>query len=711
MLKDAPLKEKLREICRILEAQISGAHCSVMLVNDAKTHLKLAVAGSLPNEFITELKNFPITEGNGACGDAVVKGRDVIVPDMRKDARFAAYLDLIERFKLRACWSSPCFSPSNEVLGTFALYFKRCRKPTKPELYLLEQARDLVTLMLAREQEQSDLKLLKRSVEASSNGIVVADASQPWRPLIYVNPAFEKMTGYQSSELLGKSCAILQGKDSSMQSVRYIRERLSLQQEAQTEIRNYRKDGTPFWNDLYIAPVRDHEGKVTHFIGIQNDITARKEQEAKISWHATHDTLTGLPNRVLLEDRLQQAFRQCKRLKHPLAVMFIDLDGFKPINDTLGHNVGDELLKAVALRIQTAIRAGDTLARFGGDEFALILPNAGIPADINEIAKRLLVAISEPYLLNQNEISVTASIGIAITDSKASDPNKLIQQADIAMYKAKRQGSNNYEWFGHDMGEKLERRVRLRHDMQNALMNSEFFLEYQPIFNHDRNVIGAEALVRWEHPKLGRMSPAEFIALAEQTGQIIPLGKWVFEQVCRDYPRLATLGMTSVSVNVSPVQLSRANFFEDFRAALARYDVKASNLILEITENVFIDDFTNAIPVLYQFHQAGFKIALDDFGTGYSSLRFVHELPLDIIKIDRSFIQDAGTGSRQESIIRAICAIAEEMSLKTVAEGVEEEVQVQFLETVGCTYYQGYLLARPQTLNILEETYLPSTAK
>ncbi|WP_198677876.1 EAL domain-containing protein [Aliidiomarina shirensis] len=551
-----------------------------------------------------------------------------------------------------------------------------------------------------RDQEQ--LKILERSVEASVNGIVIADARKPGYPLVYINPAFERITGYSQEEMLGRNCKVLQGDGTDSRAIEQIRSCLRKERDVQTTIRNYRKDGSPFWNDLYIAPVRDNNGVLTHYIGIQNDVTARKEQEEKVAWHATHDPLTSLPNRSLLEDRLEQAFLFSRRYKKNLAIMFIDLDGFKPVNDSMGHSVGDALLKAVAERLRAAIRDGDTLSRFGGDEFVVVLPNAGTVEDINEIAERFLFTVAEPYKVGTKELTLTASIGVAVGDEALTEPRLLIQQADMAMYKAKRRGNDNFEWFTSDINEKVERHVLMRHEIQEALKNEQFSLVYQPIFDSNKQITSVEALLRWHHPEQGVISPIEFISLAEHTGQIIPLGRWVFEQVCRDMPELQALGIPTIAVNLSPLQLSRSRFCSDLEVILDTYGVSPEQLVLEITENVLVSELTNASSMLNELHRIGFKIAIDDFGTGYSSLRYLQELPIDILKIDKSFVNDVGEGKKYEGITRAMLAIAQELQLRVVAEGVETEDQLTFLKNHHCLYFQGYLLAKPMPLTNLQ---------
>jgi len=713
MIRGAPFSDKLAAICVLIEAQIDNAYASIMIVNPQTATLSCVTSPSLPADFAQQLDGLPIAEGVGACGTAAARNEPVIVEDMLTHEHFLTVQDMVRKYQLRACWSHPFASQQGDVAGTFAVYFRQPRLPTRHELSLIQQARDWVALVLQQQHEQerreaseAQMLILQRGIEASANGIVIADARQPGNPLVYINPAFAQITGWSQEEMLGQSCRVLQGEGTDPRAIEQIRSRLRRFKEVQTVIRNYKKDGTPFWNDLYIAPVKDAQGVVTHFIGVQNDISDRKKQEERIAWHANHDSLTELPNRALLADRLDQALRFVRRYHLQLTVMFIDLDGFKPINDTLGHAVGDKVLKVVAQRLSQSLRDGDTLARFGGDEFVIVLPNAGNVEEVNSIAERLLVNLSEPYEIDDKALTLTASIGIAQGNEEIQDPNILVQQADMAMYKAKRRGHHNFEWFSHDINSKVERHVVVRHEIQEALANDEFRLVYQPIFNAQQQIASVEALLRWQHPVQGEISPAEFIPIAEHTGQIIPLGRWVIEQVCRDIGRFRQLGIEKVSVNLSPIQLSRSRFVEDLEQILEHYHVSPAQLMLEITENVLVNELTHAPELLQTLHDKGFTIALDDFGSGYSSLRYLHELPIDVVKIDRVFTGHIGGQQGKDSIVRAMLAIAAELELQVIAEGIETAEQLEFLRDKQCNGFQGFYLARPvaieQFIHLLE---------
>lgn len=556
-----------------------------------------------------------------------------------------------------------------------------------------------------RKATERQLKLLKRSVESSTNGVVIVDAQQPDLPMVYVNPAFERITGYPCEAVLGRNCRFLQGEESAPETQAKLRRAIASRRDVHVVIRNYRRDGTPFWNDLYISPVRAESGLVTHFIGVQNDVTTHRDYQAQLRHNAHHDALTGLPNRLLLNQRLMDGCLLAARYHRHIAVLFVDLDDFKPINDTLGHEVGDFLLTEVAKRLAEEQRPWDTVARFGGDEFIVLLPDLAQACDVLHVVERLLTRLAAPYAYRGSELRITASIGIATNDGTIKEPRQLIQQADLAMYKAKRRGRNTYQWYTDELNRKVTKRVNLRHALQEAIEQEQFALHYQPQVDQAGRVMGVEALLRWEHPERGHVSPVQFIRLAEDTGQIIPISEWVLKTACCEAAALNDQGhdALTMAINVSPMQFQRAGFLASVEQALHVSGLAPELLELELTEGVLMDSAETTIQSLQALRKMGVHIALDDFGTGFSSLSYLKRLPINKLKVDRSFVRDVVNDTRDAAIVEGVITMAAKLGLEVLAEGVETSAQLHYLRSLRCAHFQGYYFARPMPLVALQD--------
>ncbi|WP_372590854.1 EAL domain-containing protein [Guyparkeria sp.] len=562
-----------------------------------------------------------------------------------------------------------------------------------------------------RKRQEKRLRILERSVEASMHGVVIVDARQPDLPIIYSNAAFSRITGYTPEEVVGRNCRFLQDEKTDPESVDEIRRGIAERRPVHVLLRNRRKDGSLFWNELHIAPVDDDAGNVTHYVGLQNDVSEQKSYEKQLAYNATHDALTGLANRALFEDRLAYMVKVARRRGTRVAVLFIDLDEFKPINDSLGHAVGDRILMEVAKRLSDQMREEDTLARFGGDEFVALLADIHSEADAFEVAERLLPTVALPYRLDDHELYLSASIGIAVSEPDTDNPPILIQQADMAMYRAKQQGHNTCQLFTGEINTQVLQRVGLRNDLQEAIEHEDFEVHYQPlVHSDDQRIAGLEALLRWNHPKHGHVSPATFVPLAEETGQIIPLSEWVLDRACRDMENLCDLGLTNarMAINLSPIQFNRPNFLDTIRRTLARTGLPAERLELELTEGILMNDTASAIEVLKALRESAISVSIDDFGTGFSSLSYLKNLPIDTIKIDRSFVQNVETSSDDAAIVQGIISMAHHLGLTVVAEGIETDAQRAILTGYGCDILQGYFFARPMPMADLTD-YLQQT--
>ena len=431
------------------------------------------------------------------------------------------------------------------------------------------------------------------------------------------------------------------------------------------------------------------------WIATHEDISDRQRAEERIVHMARHDALTDLPNRTMFRERLEYELKRIKR-GDALAVLCLDLDHFKSVNDTLGHPVGDELLKVVAERLRRCIREPDTIARLGGDEFAIIMTGMHAPTDPVVLAKRIRQAVIKPYILDGHQILADISIGISLAPIDATEPDLLLKNADMALYGAKADGRGTYRFFEPEMDARMKARRELDMDLRKALANGEFRLHYQPLVNIQNNEITAfEALLRWNHPIRGLVPPAEFIPIAEETGLIIPLGEWVLRGACQETANWPT--NIKVAVNLSPAQLNSRNFTDVVVNALAASGVSANRLQLEITETVLLQNTFNTLATLQKLRALGVQIALDDFGTGYSSLSYLRSFPFDKIKIDRSFIKDLMSGAEPLAIVHAIAGLAKSLNMTSTAEGVETKQQLEALQALGCIEMQGYLFshARP----------------
>lgn len=558
-----------------------------------------------------------------------------------------------------------------------------------------------------RKRQIDELHLLERGIEASPNGLTMVDAQHPDRPLVFVNPAFTEITGYPADEVLGRNCRFLHGKNTDPEIIREIDEKLEAQKQVDVVVIDYRKDGTPFWNHLTVNPVLDDAGVCTHFIGTQQDVTHQREQEAKIAYQATHDLLTGLPNRSAFSDRMAKLFRACQLRSVPLAFLYLDLDGFKSINDGLGHPVGNQLLGEVANRIKTSIQHQKSLiGRLVGDEFGILLYDYRDSGQVIKVAEHILEELVRPFEVNDLVLHLSGSIGIAANDIELEQPHELMQHSDLALTHAKRKGRNTWQWYqGGGVKSTLDS-VILRNELQKALENEEFTLHYQPLVDAVTGEIrSVEALVRWHHPVRGMVSPGDFIPLAEKTGQIIPLGKWVLKQACYEIAQLniSSERKLAVAVNISSLQFLRENFLSNVDEALKESGLPPEFLELEVTESVLLDGAEPVIALMNSLNKRGIRVAIDDFGTGFSSLSYLRDLPTHKVKLDRSFISKILTDRRTAAIVQGVITMAHHMDMAVVAEGIEELEEQNDLIRRNCDLLQGYRFSRPVPLDALAE--------
>ncbi|EXI66077.1 MAG: Cyclic di-GMP phosphodiesterase Gmr [Candidatus Accumulibacter adjunctus] len=558
-----------------------------------------------------------------------------------------------------------------------------------------------------RHRTEQAQRLAATVFSASSSGICITDAGQR---IISINPALSTISGYGSEEIIGRTPRLFA---SGRQHVGFYREMWSCIKSSGTwrgEIWNRRRNGEIFPAWLTITAVIGSEGKVTHYIGSFHDITERKRSQDHIHFLAHHDALTRLPNRRLLDERIREAIDRSRREQLHAAVLFIDLDRFKLINDTLGHDVGDRLLSRVAEILSSVLDEHETVARLGGDEFVIVVPELADVSRTAQLANRLIEVVSAPQLIDERPFQVTPSIGISIYPDDGEDAPTLLRNADTAMYHAKERGRNNFQFFTAAMNEALRERVSIEHELRLAIERDEFELVYQPqVDSRDGRVEGCEALLRWHHPQLGLVPPGRFIAIAEETGLIVPIGAWVLQQACRQLRAWHDAGHAGMRIgfNLSPRQLQQADLAERIAATLASWRLPASSLEIELTESMLMADPLSASTLLRRLADFGVRLAIDDFGTGYSSLAYLKRFPVSRLKIDRSFVRDLQTDANDAAIIAAVVAMATSLNIEAVAEGVETVEQLRFLQSRGCHVVQGHLFSPPRPAAALTTFHFP----
>lgn len=560
------------------------------------------------------------------------------------------------------------------------------------------------TIQDITERKRSSETLLKLSlaVEQSPNSIVITDIDGN---IEYVNSMFTVITGYSYDEVLGQNPRILKSDDTPQSTYDDMWAHLVRGDIWHGELINRRKDKSLYIESATISPVKQSDGKITNYLAIKEDITDKKRAEAYIEKLAHFDQLTGLPNRVMLNDRVTYLLNSAQRNHESLAVMFLDLDHFKNINDTLGHTIGDQVLIEIAKRIKATIRDEDTVSRLGGDEFIMLFPNTDSNAALN-IATKLIAAVSKASLIDQHELIITPSIGIALYPNDGKDFETLLKNADTAMYRVKNDSRNNFHFFTQEMQLNLSRNLLLVNALRHALERNELEVYYQPqVAIEDGHIIGAEALLRWNHPELGMIPPAEFIPIAENSGQIIEIGEWVLRTAVQQTKKWIVEGISPmvIAVNLSAVQFRQPNLITLVTTILEEMQVPHEYLELELTEAVTMHDPKAAIEIMNQLHDQGIRMSIDDFGTGYSSLSYLKRFKVYKLKIDQSFIRDITTDSDDRAIVSAIIDMANNLGLHTIAEGVETAEQLAFLRLHGCNEVQGYYFSKPLPADLFTE--------
>jgi diguanylate cyclase (GGDEF)-like protein/PAS domain S-box-containing protein len=588
--------------------------------------------------------------------------------------------------------------------------FTGSRFKTSDHFYLVGMGLDI---SVKRQQEQR-LRLRERALHASSNGIVITRCAGRNNPIEYVNPAFERITGYQAQEVIGRDSRFMAAPGMDILERAQLKAAIHECKEINVIFRNLRKNGELFWNDLTITPVWDESGVATHFIGVLDDVTLSKHRTSHLEHAVNHDVLTGLANRNLLWDRLEQALHVAQRNKTMVATVMVDLDNFKAINDTMGHDAGDEVLRVTARRLKASVRESDTVARLGGDEFVLVLSNQPTLRYTLRMIERLRQDIGKAVIVDEREIAVESSMGVSIFPHDGSTVCELMQAADVAMYHAKSAGRNDVHFFSPDMKSSTDAKHKLEVSMRDAINKDEIFLEFQPKMDlKTGRIVGAEALLRWRHPDLGVLLASSFISEAEESGLIIPLGEWEFNHVCTILQRFKMLGFQHIviSMNVSFQEFSKKNYVGWMAEKLNQSLLPAEIFELEIKEVNLMRCPQLTRDVLAEISQLGIKLTVDEFGSDVSSLSNLKKLPINHLKISKSFIESIGQDSTDVIMAKTIIGIGHNMNIDVVAAGVETRNQLNFLQKNDCDQGQGNYFSKPVSLSEFEQLLIQDAAR
>ena len=669
---------------------------SILLRDVHSGRLYTAAAPSLPAFFNAAVDGLEPKVGHGSCGTSAATGEKVIIEDIRSHPYWAAYVDLVERAGLRACWSVPFKDRAGEVLGTIGIYYRQPRLPDLAELDLIHEFARIAGLAVERSRADAALRQSAAVLESVGEGVMVTDLNSL---IVSVNRAFTTITGYTGDEVLGRNPGLLRSGREDQAFYQAMWKNIKETGAWQGELWNRRKNGEFFPQLLTISTVYDSEGLPGNYVAVMTDLSQLKASEAKLDHLVHYDPLTALPNRQLTQSLLAHALVAADRHNQHLAVLYIDLDRFKNINDSLGHPAGDELLVALTRRMEAHLQGEGILGRLGGDEFLLILEDLQRPEDAAGIAKNLIGLLDQPFHLHGgHEVFVGASFGISLFPDDGTSATELIQHADVAVYQAKESGRNTFAFYTPALtqvaNDRLDMEARLRH----ALALGEFLLHYQPQIDFQSGeLIGCEALVRWNSPLQGLVSPARFIPLAEETGLIVQLGEWVLREACLQARAWLDAGMPHLmmSVNLSARQLQQPDIVDRVAAILEETGLPAELLKLELTESMIMGHGEEVVVLLQSLKALGIRLSIDDFGTGYSSLAYLKRFPIDELKIDQGFVRDIPNDSNDNQIAIAIIGMAHGLGLKVMAEGVETEVQRDFSDEKWLRCVSGLFVQPP----------------
>lgn len=554
--------------------------------------------------------------------------------------------------------------------------------------------------MTKQKNSQNKIKLAATVLENTSEGVMVTDNK---KRIMSINPSFEIVTGYNAEEVVGKNPSILQSGIHDALFYQTMWEQINKQGYWKGEIWNKRKNEEIYPEWLTISAIKNDLGNITNYVAVFSDITDRKYAEEQLRYLAHHDSLTGVANRYSLNKRIEGLLHTAEKYSQQMAILFLDLDRFKQINDTLGHNYGDLLLKNVAKKLKGLIKNKDMIARLGGDEFVIVLPNIKHPKEAIHTAKRIIEELTKSFFLNKHEVYVSTSIGISLYPLDGTDMETLLRNADKAMYEAKAMGRNQYMLYYEDMHKNESEQMVTENYLRKALERNELYLVYHPMVNtQTKEIVSVEALVRWNQEELGNIPPSDFIPLAEETGLIIPISEWIIQKACEDLKTIHLNGYSKLrmSINISALHFNHEDFVKSISEIFQKTNVNSNYIDFELTESMIMPKAVETVDKLVLLKQLGVRLSIDDFGTGYSSLSYLNRFPIDILKIDQSFVRGVSAYKEDCSIVEAIITMAHRLHLSVVAEGVENKKQYDFLKKEDCDYIQGYYITEPLQLNL-----------
>lgn len=705
---DKPLADVLRDICLDAQQILSGgARCAILLLEPEGRRVRVGAAPSLPDAYSRSIEGSSIGPRAGSCGAAIYLNMPVIVEDIEHDPLWEEYRSVAMAHGIRACWSAPIVAASGTIFGAFGIYYLEARKPSLEDIAFISDITHLVGVAIQKDHVERSLEeseeRYRSVVTALAEGILMLSRDGKF---LACNPSAERILRLGPNHLNRIFRGSYFNRVITESGVEFPIDELP----SQTVFRTGKPiidlivglelpDGELVWVSENILPIQKPGESAPSAVLISfTDITAVKDAQQRLHHMATHDALTDLPNRAFLTERLTRSLERARREEYQVAVLFLDLDRFKNINDALGHEAGDSLLKMVAGRLASCIRGGDTLARLGGDEFVVLVEKFENTTYLETIAARILHAVSEPFRIDGSEHYLGVSIGIGVYPNDGENGMALLRSADSAMYFAKESGRNHYQFFSEELNRRGQRRYFIEKYLRHALARNEFEIHYQPkVELKTGNIVGAEALLRWRNPDAGWVLPTEFIPIAEETGLIVPIGQWVLEEACRQAVKWRTelTPGLRIAVNLSPRQFQDEKLVVAVTDILHRTAMPAHALELEITEGLLMGDTDKLMLVFDALTDLGVRFSVDDFGTGYSSLSYLQRFPVGNLKIDQSFISGIPGNRDSVALTLAIIAMARALHMSVTAEGVEQQSQVEFLKHAGCHEMQGFYFSKP----------------